>query len=89
MGGDLPEKARTLLHRPTTSKPDSYRPGPFALIYTALLAAGTVAATVVYLVLIHGVPGVATDRDPVRRLIIRHDVRGTRFCRMWRKAKIF
>lgn len=62
MGGDLPEKKRSLLPGRTGRQPNSYRPGPFALTYTALLAAGTLAAAVVYLVLVHGVPGMATDR---------------------------
>lgn len=62
MGSDLPEVKPGLLRRRVARQSDSYRPGPFALIYTALLAAGTVATAVVYLVLVHGVTGMATNR---------------------------
>lgn len=40
----------------------AYRPGPFALVYSALLAAGLVAAGGVYYVLVHRVPGMAANR---------------------------
>jgi hypothetical protein len=60
--GDTEKKKYGRPRRRGDWRPQGYQPGPFAVIYAGLLAAGLVAAAVVYLVLVHGVPGMAKDR---------------------------
>lgn len=59
--GDIDKKADERLWQRRHRRPQSYRPGPFAAIYSGLLAAGLVAAAAVYYVLVHHVPGMAKD----------------------------
>jgi hypothetical protein len=67
MGGGLRKKSRRLLQRLGNDRRSSYRPGPFAAIYSALLAAGVVASAVVYLVLLAAVPGASANRLDVAK----------------------
>ena len=60
--GDAEKRDRHLAWRRQDRRPRGYRPGPFAAIYAGLLAAGLAAAAVVYLVLVHDVPGMAANR---------------------------
>ncbi|WP_194915345.1 pentapeptide repeat-containing protein [Catenulispora rubra] len=67
MGGDLKRRGGRLLSRQGEGRQGGYQPGPFAAIYSALLAAGVVAAAVVYFVLLAAVPGATTNRLDVAK----------------------
>jgi len=60
--GEIEKNNRRLPWRRGDRKERVYRPGPFALIYAGLLAAGLVAAAAVYVVLVHDVPGMRANR---------------------------
>ncbi|MEY9888444.1 hypothetical protein ABIA31_002084 [Catenulispora sp. MAP5-51] len=59
---DIKRRIRGLLPRRNADRSRGYRPGPFALVYSALLVAGVVSSAAVYYVLVHHVPGMAANR---------------------------
>lgn len=70
MGGGS-SKITNWLHRAGARRPPTYNPRPFAVIYSALLAAGLAGSAGVYYVLVHHVPGMAANRaDAVKTALL-------------------
>src|SRR5690242_20688360 len=73
MSGDVERRRKTLrmwlLER--RGNQVGYQPGPFALIYSVLLLAGLAGSAVVYVVLLHLVPGMGANRaDTVKTALL-------------------
>lgn len=60
--GDIEKSKRRLPWLRGDRQARVYRPGPFALIYAGLLAAGLAAAAALYVMLVHDVPGMRANR---------------------------
>jgi hypothetical protein len=67
----MKKREKRWLRRRMDDRPRSYQPGPFALIYSVLLATGLAASATVYYVLVHHVPGMAVNRaDTVKTALL-------------------